>query len=90
MKKLLSIFLFPLSVFATDVTKDTTISGTWNLHGKVLNIYGKISGNGTIQNAIINANEYTQIFDTTITLNNCRAREFASLSMHCSIQLMPA
>jgi len=79
MKKLLTLLLFPLSLFATDVTKDTTISGTWNLRGKILNIYGKISGNGTIQNAVINANEYTQIFDTTITLNNCRAREFSAL-----------
>jgi hypothetical protein len=79
MQKLLVIFLFPLSVFATDVTKDTTIAGTWNLHGKVLNIYGKISGKGTIQNAIINANEYTQIFDTTIRLDACRAREFCAM-----------
>lgn len=73
------IFLFPSPVLAVTVTKDTTISGAWNLQGKVLNVYGKISGTATISNAIIISNEYTQIFDTTITLTNCKAREFSAI-----------
>jgi hypothetical protein len=64
---------------ALSINKDTTISGTWDLHGKILNISAKISGNGIIKNALIEANPFIQIFDTTVTLSGCRAREFSAM-----------
>lgn len=79
MKKLLTILFFINSAYAQDrITTDTIISGVWNLHGKVLKIEAKISGNVTIQNAIIEANPYVQIFDTSVVLQNCKAREFST------------
>jgi len=78
MKKLLTILFFINSAYAQDrITTDTLISGVWNLQGKVLKIEAKISGNVTIQNAIIEANTYAHIFDTTVNLQNCKAREFS-------------
>jgi hypothetical protein len=68
-----------LQLTATSVNKDTTISGTWDLHGKILNISAKISGTCTIKNALIEANPFIQIFDTTVTLSGCRAREFSAM-----------
>lgn len=76
---LFSLVLFSLNGSANSVTKDTTISGTWDLHGKVLNISAKISGKGIIRNALIEANPFIQIFDPTITLSGCRTREFSAM-----------
>ena len=73
------LIFFSLNTYATTITKDTTISGTWDLHGKVLNISAKISGNGTIKNALIEANPFIRIFEASITLSNCRAREFSAM-----------
>jgi hypothetical protein len=73
------LVLFSLNTSATSVTKDTTISGTWDLHGKILQVSAKISGNGIIKNALIEANPFIQIFDTSITLSGCRAREFSAM-----------
>lgn len=47
---------------------DTTLAANWNAGGNVLNITGKISGTAIISNAIINANLFIQIFDTTISI----------------------
>lgn len=77
MKFFLTI-LFPLSVLAENIKKDTSMSGVWDLKGRVLNISAKISGNVTIWNAKIEASPYIQIFDTTVSLINCRTREFST------------
>ena len=74
----LSIFMC-LAVTAASVNKDTAISGSWDLHGKILNISAKISGNCIIKNALLEANPFIQIFDTTVTLMGCRAREFSAM-----------
>lgn len=81
MKQLLLFFLIFLSLntSATSITEDTAISGTWDLHGKILSISAKISGKGIIKNALIEANPFIQIFETTITLFGCRAREFSAM-----------
>src|SRR5258708_31698925 len=81
MKSLLPFLLIfiGLKVKAMDITKDTTINGSWDLHGKILNISAKISGNCTIKNALIEANPFIQIFDTMVTLSGCRAREFSAM-----------
>ena len=71
--------LLCLKLNAALITRDTTISGTWDLHGKILNISAKISGNCIIKNALIEANPFIQIFDTTVTLSGCRAREFSAM-----------
>lgn len=63
----------------TSINKDTTISGTWDLHGQILHITGKIRGNGTIKNALIEANPFVQIFEPAIKLEGCRAREFSAM-----------
>ena len=68
-----------MAASATLVTRDTTISGTWDLHGQILNISARISGTGTIKNALIEANPFIQIFQTTISLSGCRAREFSAM-----------
>src|SRR5450631_175803 len=74
----LSVFMC-LAVTAASVNKDTAISGSWDLHGKILNISAKISGNCIIKNALLEANPFIQIFDTTVTLMGCRAREFSAM-----------
>ena len=54
---LTSILILPcLKAAALTLTSDTTISGTWDLHGKILHISAKISGKCTIRNALIEAN----------------------------------
>lgn len=73
------LIFFGLNVKAISVIRDTTISGTWDLHGKILNISAKISGNCTLKNALIEANPFIQIFDTSVTLTGCRAREFSAM-----------
>lgn len=60
--------------YSQTFNNDTTLSGTYNAAGKVMYINAKISGTVTINNAIIVANPYQQIFDTTVTLgtgNQC-------------------
>lgn len=80
MKKLLiGLLLFTANTYASDklyssnvgivnIYNDTTMSGTQNFSGKILNIYAKISGTCTLTNAIIVASPFIQIFDTTVTL----------------------
>jgi len=68
-----------LNSSAVTVNKDTTVSGTWDLQGKILNITAKIKGKCTIKNALIEANPFIQIFDTSVTLSGCRAREFSAM-----------
>ncbi|MDE3184108.1 MAG: hypothetical protein KGM16_11885 [Bacteroidota bacterium] len=80
--KISILFLLVLVFFktsATSVTRDTTISGTWDLQGKVLHISAKIKGKGTIKNALIEANPFIQIFEPSIKLEGCRAREFSAM-----------
>jgi len=81
MKKILFIGLVFVSFKATaiSVSRDTTINGVWDLHGQILQISAKISGNGTIRNALLEANPFIQIFDTTINLSGCRAKEFSAM-----------
>jgi hypothetical protein len=53
------------------ISTNTTVNGTLNIpEGKILKFEGgKISGKGTINGGIIEANYQTQIFDTTLTVN---------------------
>ncbi len=81
MKATLSLLLLfiCLKLSAVNVTSDTTINGSWDLHGKILSISAKISGNCIIKNALIEANPFMQIFDTSVTLTGCRVREFSAM-----------
>ncbi|MDP4285508.1 MAG: hypothetical protein Q8891_13870 [Bacteroidota bacterium] len=81
MKSLMTMVLsfLLLEAGATSITRDTTISGTWDLKGQVLNLSAKISGNGTIKNALIEANPFIQVFDVSVSLAGCRAREFSAM-----------
>lgn len=67
----IAILISP-SVNATNVINvgDTTLTSNWNAGGAILNITGKISGAYTINNAIIVANPFIQIFDTSVTLGS--------------------
>lgn len=82
-KKVLLVLLLGLLTFLTNgqsykqVNSDTAIRGVWDLQGKVLKFNGKILS-GTIRNAVIEANPYIQIFDTSVVLQNCKAREFST------------
>ena len=58
--------------------EDTVMNGIYDAGGKVMHIEGNISGNVTITNAIIEANLYIRIFDTTVILQNCRTKEFST------------
>jgi hypothetical protein len=81
LKKLFSFFFLFISLQASaiSITNDTTISGTWDLQGQILSISAKISGTGIIKNALIEANPFIQIFETSIALSGCRAREFSAM-----------
>lgn len=68
MKRLTVILLLLANVCTAQTFGDTTMIGTYDAGGKVMTIQGKISGTVTIQNAIIVANPFIQIFDTTVTL----------------------
>src|SRR5690348_1673565 len=58
---------------------DTTLTSNWNAGGNILNITGKISGAYQISNAIIQANPFIQIFDTTVTLGaNIQCGQFSA------------
>lgn len=58
---------------------DTTVTGTWNGGGAIFRITGKISGTCTLTNCIIEANSFTQIFDTTVTIGaGVSIREFSA------------
>lgn len=72
--KLLSILLLPLSVCGQNITTNPNII---DLQGGILKP-DSIYKNVTIKNAIIEANPYIQIFDTTVTLSNCKAKEFST------------
>ncbi|MEP6949315.1 MAG: hypothetical protein ABI863_08580 [Ginsengibacter sp.] len=63
---------------ASRFLKDTSMTGVYDAAHKVMHIEGKISGTVTIQNAIIEANPYIQIADTTVTFINCKTKEFSS------------
>lgn len=78
MRKLLYLFIFfSLSANAAVINVgDTTLTSNWNAGGDILNITGKISGSYQISNAIIVANPFIQIFDTTITLSNVQCDKF--------------
>ena len=82
MKKSLLYISLLLSVHANASiinVGDTTLSSNWNAGNSVLNITGKITGAYTISNAIIQANPFIQIFDTTITLGaNIQCDKFSS------------
>ena len=49
------------------------------MHGKILSISAKISGNCIIKNALIEANPFIQVFDTSVNLVGCRTREFSAM-----------
>lgn len=68
------LLLFPVSVFC----QSPAVGNVWDLQGKVLTITQTIMSGLTIKNAIIQANPYIQIFDTTVTLVNCKTREFST------------
>ena len=76
---ILLILIYSQLANALSITKDTTISGTWDLHGKILNLEATVHGRGTIKNALIQANPFIQVFDTTISLSGCHVREFSAM-----------
>lgn len=56
--------------------KDTTISGIWDGGGRVLRITDHIiHGTGTLQNWIIDASAWQQIFDSSLTIQNIKIYE---------------
>ena len=73
------LLIISLSINAQSVTLsvDTLFNGVWDLQGKTLEIKGKISGNVILRNAIIEANRYTQIFEPSVSLENCKADNFS-------------
>lgn len=86
MKKIFLLISISLSVLKTDahdiytLNSDTTISGTWNLNGKILRLNAKVGGTGTITNAKIEANYFVQIFDTTIVIGSgCMMEKFSAM-----------
>lgn len=60
------------------ITVDTVLTSDWDLHGDILHLSSKISGNITIRNAIIEANPYIQIFSPEVLLINCKTKEFST------------
>lgn len=83
MKRLVTIILiaFYVNSFAGIINVgDTTLTSNWNAGGNILNISGKISGAYTLSNAIIQANPFMQIFDTTVTLGaNIQCDKFSCM-----------
>jgi hypothetical protein len=82
MKKLLYIILlFGIKANASIINVgDTTLTSNWNAGGNILNITGKISGAYQISNAIIQANPFIQIFDTTVTFgSNIQCERFSAM-----------
>jgi hypothetical protein len=54
------------------------MSGIYDAGGQVLYIQGKISGSVTIKNALIEANPYLQIFDTSVNIGTgCYIKDFS-------------
>lgn len=80
-KLIVFITLIVLSINANALNVgDTTLASNWDAGGAVLSIRGKISGAYEISNAIIDANLFIQIFDTTITLGaNIRCEKFSAM-----------
>src|SRR5690348_12884782 len=82
MKNLLYIILlFGIKANASVINvSDTILTSNWNAGGNILNITGKISGTYQISNAIIQANPFVQIFDTTVTLgSNIQCERFSAM-----------
>lgn len=82
MRLLPIILLISFSANATNIVNiknDTTVNGIWNLQGSILNLSAKISGKCIIRNALLQANSFIQIFDTSVVLENCRVREFSAM-----------
>ena len=81
MKRITTILLlFSNIAIGQTFTNDTTMSGTYNAGGKVMNMQAKISGNVTITNAVIEGNPYMQVFDTTVNFGaNVKCREFSGM-----------
>ena len=74
---LLLIISFGVNAQSVTLSVDTLFNGVWDLQGKTLEIKGKISGNVILRNAIIEANRYTQIFEPSVSLENCKADNFS-------------
>lgn len=81
MKRLTIVFTLLSNItFAQIFANDTTMSGTYNAGGKVMNMQAKISGSVIITNAVIEGNPYIQVFDTTVTFGaNVKCREFSAM-----------
>lgn len=77
--KTIILLLISIQSFGASFLNDTTMSGIYDGGGKLMHIEGKISGNVTITNAIIDANTFIQIFDTTVIIGaGCKIKEFSS------------
>lgn len=71
--KTVEVYTYVNTDNAVLVKKDTTITGVWDGHDSVLRITNaRIKGNGILKNWIIDAALTQWIFDTTITLQNCK------------------
>lgn len=81
MKRLIIIFLLTSNICnAQTFANDTTLSGTYDAGGKVMNMQAEISGNVTITNAVLEGDLYKQVFDTTVSFGaNVRCREFSAM-----------
>jgi len=78
MKKLLFIFLLAPFLSKSQSTIITSSDrGVFDLQNKVVTITGILSGI-TLKNAILNENPYIQLFDTTVILEGCTAKEFST------------
>lgn len=74
--KILLFLLFPFLSFG-QMTLNSQSVGVIDAGGQIVTFTGVLTG-VTIKNAIIEANPYVQIFDTTVILQNCKAREFST------------
>lgn len=71
-------FILIVSIQAKAQIFTNATSEVYDGQGKVLRLTGSITRGIIIKNAIIEANSFEQIFDTTVTLINCKAREFST------------
>lgn len=79
------------------IDTNTALTGDVDYNGDIVEFRAKVSGPFAIRNAIIEANPYLEIFNTEVSLVNCKTREFStawfgakSTNVDNSIQLQKA
>ncbi|MEJ7672950.1 MAG: hypothetical protein WKF59_09600 [Chitinophagaceae bacterium] len=73
--------VFTSNVSTVIISSNIIINGTLTIpEGKILKFEGgRLSGKGTINGGIIEANYHTQIFDTTLTVNPKAVNQYFSV-----------